>query len=58
MTVKAEAIQAISQLPENTPLEDIMYRLYVLNKIHQGERDISEGRTISSEKLKREASTW
>ncbi len=58
MTVKAEAINAISELPDDVPLEDIMYRLYVLDKIHQGEQDVREGRTISNEDLKKEASSW
>jgi hypothetical protein len=58
MTAKAEAINAISGLPDDAPLEDIMYRLYVLDKIHQGERDIQEGRTISNDELKKEAASW
>ena len=57
MTAKAEAINAISGLPDDAPLEDIMYRLYVLDKIHQGERDIQEGRTISNDDLKKEAAS-
>jgi len=43
MTAKAEALNAISGLPDDAPLEDIMYQLYVLDKIHQGERDQQEG---------------
>jgi hypothetical protein len=58
MTAKAEALHAISELPDDAPLEDIMYRLYVLEKIHQGERDVEAGRTISSEDLKKEAASW
>ncbi len=58
MTIKAEAINAISELPDDSPLEDIMYHLYVLEKIHQGEGDVQEGRTMSSADLKKEASRW
>jgi hypothetical protein len=58
MTAKAEAIKAISELPDDVPLENVMYQLYVLGKIHQGERDVQEGRTISNDDLKREAAHW
>ena len=34
-------------LPENVDIEEVMYRLYLLQKIEAGERDIQEGRTLS-----------
>ena len=58
MTVKDEAISAIAELPDDSPLEDIMYRLYVLDKIHRGERDVHEGKIISNDDLKRESANW
>lgn len=33
------------------PLDEIVYRLFVLNKIHQGIQDIDASRVISSEAL-------
>ena len=32
-SLKQEAIDAISKLPENADIEDIMYRLYVIDKV-------------------------
>lgn len=58
MTVKEEAIQALSSLPDNVEIEEMMYRLYVLEKIHQGEQDILEGRVISNEQLLKEIESW
>jgi len=58
MTTKEEAIHAISTLPDDAPLEDMMYRLYVLEKIHQGLTDIREGRTTSQEELEKEMQSW
>ncbi len=46
------------RLLDNTLLDEITYRLYVLNKVQQGLQDIEAGKTISSEELAREIQTW
>ncbi len=56
--VKLEALNTISQLPEDTDMDEIMYRLYVLDKIRKGQEAVEQGKTISSEELKREIDTW
>jgi predicted transcriptional regulator len=40
------------------PLDEIVYRLYVLNKVQQGLQDIDAGRTIPSEALAQEIEAW
>jgi len=55
---KQEAIKAISALPENVDLEEIMYKLYVIDKVRKGENAIKEGKTITSEELKKEIESW
>ena len=55
---KQEALDAINKLPEDVDMDEIMYRLYVLDKIRKGQEAISQGRTISSEDLKREIESW
>jgi len=57
-SIKEEALQAISTLPDNTPMEEIMYRLYVIDKVRKGQDAIKNGRTISTEELKKEITTW
>jgi len=57
-SIKQEALQAISTLPDNTPIDEIMYRLYVIDKVRKGQEAIKDGRTISTEELKKEISTW
>lgn len=57
-SAKQEALEAIQRLPDNVDFEEIVYRLYVLNKIHQGMKDIEEGHTISHEELLREIEQW
>lgn len=35
MTLKEEALNAIFTLPEDEEIEEIMYRLYILDKLHK-----------------------
>ena len=57
-TLKEEAIEAISKLPESADIDDIMYRLYVIDKIKKGQDAIKKGKTISVQSLKEEIKTW
>jgi predicted transcriptional regulator len=57
-TAKQKALEAIQRLPDNVDLEEIVYRLYVLSKIHQGMQDVEEGRAISHDDLLREIEQW
>jgi hypothetical protein len=53
-TLKKEAIEAISKLPDTATIEEIMYRLYVIDKIHKGKDAVGEGKTISIQYLEKE----
>ena len=55
---KQEALKTIGKLPDDTDMDEIMYRLYVLDKIRKGQEAVEQGHTISSEALKREIDTW
>lgn len=57
-TIKQEAIEAISKLPDSATIEDMMYRLYVIDKVHAGLDDVRNGKIITSEELKREIQSW
>ena len=57
-SLKKEAIKVISALPENVDLDEIMYRLYVIDKVKKGESAVREGKTISSDELKKEIVSW
>lgn len=57
-TAKQEALDTIKNLPDNVDYEEILYRLYVLNKVHQGLEDVEADRVITSEELEREMEQW
>ena len=56
--LKKEAMDAIANLPDNTDMDEIMYRLYVLDKLRKGREAVEQGRTISHEDIKREIERW
>jgi hypothetical protein len=58
MEFKDEAIQAISSLPGTASLDDIMYRLYVLDKVRKGQEAIKNGHTLTVDQLKKEMIKW
>ena len=57
-TLKKEAIGAISKLPESADIDDIMYRLYVIDKIKKGQDAVKKNETVSIESLKDEMQSW
>ena len=57
-TDKRDAIEVTKQLPDNVPMHEIVYRLYVLNRVRRGMLDVEAGRSISSEELAREIEQW
>jgi hypothetical protein len=58
MSLKQDALDAISSLPENTEIDDIMYRLYVIDKIRSGQEAIKNEKKYTVEELKKEVETW
>ena len=57
-SARQDALHAIERLPDDVPLDEIVYRLYVLNKVQQGLKDVDAGRTVSSDELTREIEAW
>jgi uncharacterized protein YicC (UPF0701 family) len=58
--VKQEALDTIARLPEDADMEEIMYRLYVLENIRRGQQGATQGKTQSqsAEEVLRDIQTW
>ncbi len=56
--VKEEAIQLIKKLPDDCTVQDILYELYVKQKVDEGLQDLKQGKTLSQGEVKRRAATW
>jgi len=57
-TLKQESLKAISNLPDESTIDDIMYRLYVIDKVRKGEEAVLKGKVISLDDLKIEVKKW
>ncbi|MBT9538066.1 MAG: hypothetical protein IVZ94_08035 [Nitrospirae bacterium] len=57
-TLKQEAIKTISKLPETATIDDIMYELFVVDKVKKGRDAVERGESITIEELKREMQSW
>ena len=52
-TVKEEAERLIRELPDNATWDDLMYEIYVRQKIEEGIKAADEGRILSHEEVRR-----
>ncbi len=57
-TLKQEALKVIAKLPDTANIDDIMYELYVIDKVKKSREAAERDDTISLEDLKREMQTW
>ncbi len=57
-TPKQEALDAIQRLPDTADMEEIMYRLYVLENIRRGQADAEQGKTTPAEQVLRDIQAW
>lgn len=57
-TAKQSAIKAIQGLPENSSYEDIMEKLFFMEKVESGLKELEEGKTVSHEDVKKRLSKW
>lgn len=53
-TVKQIAFEVIEQLPDDCTWDDVIYELYVREKIERGLADSAAGRTVSHEEVLKE----
>jgi hypothetical protein len=57
-TLKQEALESLQSLPDDADIDEIMYRLYVIDKLRKSREAIERGEVISHEDLKREIEQW
>ncbi len=57
-TAKYNSLKAIQTLSDDSSYDDIMERLYFMQKVEAGLRDVKEGRVVSHEEVKERLSKW
>ena len=59
MTItKQQVLDLVKDLPEEIDIDELMYRLYLRQKLEAAERDVQEGRLVSHEDIVKETSEW
>ncbi|HEY3700138.1 MAG TPA: hypothetical protein VGK97_12440 [Spongiibacteraceae bacterium] len=57
-TLKQEALESLQRLPEDADIDEIMYRLYVIDKLRKSRDAVEQGQVISHDDLKRDIEKW
>jgi hypothetical protein len=57
-TLKQEALESLRHLPDNADIDEIMYRLYVIDKLRKSREAIKQGQVTSHDDLRREIEQW
>jgi hypothetical protein len=57
-SLKQEALNVISKMPDTAEIDDIMYRLYVIDKVRKGREAVKRGEIIPIEDLKKEIESF
>ncbi|MGB3459470.1 MAG: hypothetical protein WBB08_09310 [Halobacteriota archaeon] len=55
---KQQVIDMIEDLPERIDVDELMYRLYLREKLEAAEEDVREDRLISHEEVVNETTKW
>ena len=57
-SLKQEALNVISKMPDTAEIDDIIYQLYVIVKVRKGREAVQRGEVVSIEDLKKEIESW
>ena len=55
---KEEAHAHVEELPEEFDLEELIYRLYLREKVARGEADIAAGRILTVQEVRDQVASW
>jgi hypothetical protein len=58
MTTKDQVRQVLDELPEDCTLEDVQYRLYVIEKVTRSLEAADRGEVISQDEMKQRVQSW
>ena len=58
VSTKQVAMRIIKRMPDESSLEDIIYELYVRQRVDRGLRELDEGKTVSHAEVRRSVVKW
>jgi hypothetical protein len=57
-TAKQEVMELLKDLPDDSTLEEIQYRLYVRKKIQRGLKDVEQDKILSQAEVEKRMEKW
>ena len=57
-TVRDRVLRAVQEMPSDITFDDVMERVYMLQKIERGRQQIAAGEGIPHEDAKRQMKRW
>jgi hypothetical protein len=57
-SVKRAALAVIERMPEDASYEDIIYELYVRQRVERGLLEVAEGKTVPQGEIMSEIDEW
>lgn len=55
---KTDVLDLVQALPDDVDIEDLIYRLYLREKLAAAEADVAAGRTVSVAEARAQAASW
>lgn len=57
-SLKQDVLESLQRLPEDVDVDEMMYQLYVIDKLHKSREAIEKGDVISHADFKQEMKQW
>ncbi len=58
VSAKATAMEAVNTLPDGCSMDDVLYRVYLVTQILEGQKDAEAGRLLSTDELLEKVEEW
>ncbi|MEM8960031.1 MAG: hypothetical protein AAGD38_01010 [Acidobacteriota bacterium] len=58
MTVKEQVLEVITKMPDDSTLDDIGYKLYVIESVRKGLDELDRGQFLTHEQAKEKLQKW
>lgn len=57
-SVRDRVLRAVQEMPTDTTYEDVLERVYMIQKIERGRQQIADGQGVPHEEAKRQMKRW
>lgn len=57
-SARERVLRAVQEMPSDTTYEEVMERVYMIQKIERGRQQIADGQGVSHEEAKRQMKRW